>query len=144
MQAVEIHGYLSRAKDFLKGMSLPEDLAERECKYSSALLAIHSAISYSDALRVGLGEKTSELASSDHKNASTKLQKLLNERKYDRQQGIRHFERLVGSKSRVAYSSDTLTEQEVMRMIDRAQSFSVWVNITGSELKLQGWRDDES
>jgi hypothetical protein len=65
MPAAHVQSYLTKARDFLKGMNLPENLAERECRYSSALLAIHCAISYSDALRVGLGERLSELTSDD-------------------------------------------------------------------------------
>ena len=139
-----MRSYLTKARDFLKGMNLPEDLAESECRYSSALLAIHCAISYSDALRVGLGEKLSELASGDHRAAASRLEKLLNQRKYDKRQGVKHLERLVGKKNSVAYTPDVLTEEEVKAMIERAQRFSAWADTTGSQLKIEGWRDDES
>ena len=56
MGAVQVQHYLGRARDFLKGMELlKDDLAE--FKHSSALLGIHGAISYCDALRVGLGSE---------------------------------------------------------------------------------------
>jgi hypothetical protein len=144
MRVAHVRSYLTKARDFLKGMNLPEDLAERECRYSSALLAIHCAISYSDALRVGLGEEIGELAASDHKAAVIKLEKLLNARKYKSTQGIRQFSRLVGQKTRLAYSPDAFTEDEVKVMIDRARSFSAWAHMTGSQLKIEGWRDNES
>jgi len=132
-----------KARDFLRGMDLPEDLVESECRHSSALLAIHSAISYSDALRVGLGEGIGELVSSDHKAAASKLEKLLNQKKYDKRQGVRHLERLIGKKNSVAYTPEVLTEEAVKAMIEQAQRFSVWAETTGSYLKIEGWRDDE-
>jgi hypothetical protein len=143
MQVVYVRSYLTKARDFLRGMNLPESLAESECRYSSALLAIHSAIAYSDALRVGLGEKLSELASSDHKAAASKLEKLLKLRNYDKRQGVKHLERLVGRKNSVAYTPDALTEDVVKAMIEQAQRFSAWVDVTGRYLKIEGWRDDK-
>ena len=143
MSAVQVRSYLMKARDFLRGMNLPEDLAESECRHSSALLAIHSAISYSDALRIGLGEETAELAASDHQAAAGKLEKLLNARKYKSTQGIKQFSKLVGQKTRLAYRPDAFTEDDVKVMMDRARRFSVWADMTGSHLEIEGWRDDE-
>jgi hypothetical protein len=54
MQAVRVEHYIRRANDFLDGMRLTN--LDESLLSSSALLAIHSAVSYSDALRIGLGE----------------------------------------------------------------------------------------
>jgi hypothetical protein len=54
MAAMQVQHFLGRARDFLKGMDLlQDDLAE--FRFSPALLGIHGAISYCDALRIGLG-----------------------------------------------------------------------------------------
>jgi hypothetical protein len=142
MQVVRMRVYLAKARDFLDGMKLSSELAESECRASSALLAVHSAISYGDALWVGLGQK--ETAAQGHKSRAPRLKKLLNERSYPRQQGLMHLERLLGYKTNVAYSDTSVTEKQVKVMIDHALRFSTWANTVGSELKIEGWRDDES
>ena len=53
MEAAQVQHFLNRAQDFLQDMQLlREDEAYRN---SSALLGIHAAVSYTDALRVGFG-----------------------------------------------------------------------------------------
>ena len=65
MANAEVQCFLSRARDFLKGMELlKDDLAEY--RNSSALLGIHAAISYGDALRVGMGNR--KLSSDEQKS----------------------------------------------------------------------------
>jgi hypothetical protein len=127
-----------RARDFLKGMTLLQD--DAEYRYSSALLAIHGAISYSDALRVGLGDTGT--SSDNHQNAATELRKQLMLRKYDRQQGISRLEKLLRRKTTIAYSGDSVSEQEVKSIIQQAERFAVWAETTGSELKIERWRND--
>jgi hypothetical protein len=141
MQAVQVQLYLNRARDFLKGMDLLQnDLVEY--RYSSALLAIHGAISYSDALRIGL-EKTS-LASDDHQNAIKKLKELLSSRQYKKLEGLNHLTNLVSNKGMVAYRNNALREGTCKSIIDHAERFAVWAEETGKTLKIEGWRDESS
>jgi len=103
MIAVEVQHYLGRARDFLKGMDLLQnDLAEY--RYSSALLGIHGAISYCDALRIGLGSKG--LSSDDHQSAARELRLLLASRKFENPQGVGRLEKLLSKKSMIAYVAD--------------------------------------
>jgi hypothetical protein len=62
MAVMHVQTYLGRARDFLEGMKflvkeefymLDDDFVRY--KFSPALLGIHGAIAYSDALRSGLG-----------------------------------------------------------------------------------------
>jgi hypothetical protein len=108
---------------------------------SSALLAIHSAISYSDALRAGLGDE--RLSSDDHRNAVDTLQGLLNTNRYKEQQGLRHFKLLLSKKSRVAYSDHPLSLTERKDLVTAAERFEVWVNQVGKHLNLEGWTHDD-
>jgi hypothetical protein len=121
-------------------MNLPEDLAESECRYSSALLAIHSAISYGDALCAGMTDRGA--AAQDHGTLAPRLEKLLNESGYSNKQGIVHLRNLLGYKTRVAYEAASVTVEEAKLMVDRAKRFSVWANVTGSKLNIEGWRDE--
>ena len=64
MIALNVEQYRNRARDFLEGMKFLQGNLSAS-GYSSALLGIHSAISYGDALRVGMGSKN--LSSDDHR-----------------------------------------------------------------------------
>lgn len=142
MQAARVRLRLDKARDFLKGMNLPEVWEETGCRYSSALLAIHSAIAYGDALAEGLdGNYT---PSPDHRTLAARLEKLLNARMHKEQNGIQHLANLLRRKSKVAYAPDAFREEEVKAMVVSANRFSTWANSTGNQLKIQGWRDDES
>jgi hypothetical protein len=138
MQAVRVEHYLRRANDFLDGMRLTN--LDDSFLASSALLAIHSAVSYSDALRTGLGD--TDLASDDHKRALDGLQRLLPKRIEDRS-GLTQLQELLKNKSTVAYGSRRLTEAELKGMANRAERFARWANAVGHALKIEGWRYDE-
>ena len=114
---------------------LQEDLTEY--RSSSALLGIHAAISYSDALRTGLG--SADVASEDHASAAVELRRLLAGRRFDRLQGTDRLGRLLGMKSRVEYSPEALKESTAKEIIDQAQRFAAWAEDTGTKLQIEGW-----
>lgn len=136
MSAVQVQHYLDRARDFLKGMDLlQEDLAEY--RYSPALLGIHGAISYCDALRIGLGSEG--VSSDDHGNAARDLKSLLVSRNYENLQGTDRLGKILSKKSRIAYTADTPTENEIKQIVLDAKRFADWAEITGRKLKIEGW-----
>ena len=73
---------------------------------SSALLAIHAAISYADALRAGLGDQ--RLSSEEHSQAAEKLMSLLSAVGISQNKGVRHLQHLIANKSRVAYEARSM------------------------------------
>ena len=144
MSAVEVQRFLSRARDFLKGMEclvqedlyiLDEDLVK--FRYSPALIGIHCAISYSDALRTGMG--CADVSSDDHQRAASDLRSRLASRRFEKQQGTKHLERLLSKKGRIAYSSDAAREDEIEDIVKRAKRFAAWAEATGEELRIEGW-----
>jgi hypothetical protein len=136
MIAIEVQHYLSRARDFLEGMNLlKEDL--QAFRFSSALLGIHCAISYCDALRIGLG--SARLSSDDHGTAATDLKSLLVSRKFERLQGPERLAKLLSKKSRIAYSPDAASENEIKLIHQHAERFAAWAESTGKSLKIEGW-----
>jgi hypothetical protein len=136
MIAIEVQHYLGRARDFLKGMDLLQsDLAEY--RYSSALLGIHGAISYCDALRIGLGSKG--LSSDDHQSASRELRSLLASRRFENSQGVGRLEKLLSKKSRIAYVADVAGENEIKQIVVDSKRFEAWAEAAGKELKIKGW-----
>jgi hypothetical protein len=139
MQGRQVQHYIERATDFTRGMKLMSD--DEDHMNSSALLAIHSAISYSDALRAGLGD--ARLSSDDHRSAADTLQGLLKSTRVKEQKGLRHFKLLLSKKSRVAYSDQPLSLTECKDLITAAERFEVWANQVGKHLNLEGWTHDD-
>ena len=139
MVAMQFHHYRDRARDFLGGMDLLQDDLDAY-RYSSALLGIHGAISYADALRAGMGSK--KLSSEDHSQAVEELKSLLNSRGFEQQQGIKHLRVLLSRKSRISYAAATVRKHEVEDIVKRAKRFADWAEETGKALKIEGWWDD--
>jgi hypothetical protein len=138
MDALRVEHYIGRATDFLDGMrsiQLKDGLLS-----SSALLAIHSAISYSDALRSGLGDD--ELSSDDHRRAMAKLERLIPKQVIDRS-GLSQLQGLLSDKSQVAYGRRKMTPRDLKALATRAERFARWANEVGRQLKIEGWRDGE-
>ena len=142
MAAVQVQHFLSRARDFHKGKVLLRDeklLGNDLSTYrlSSALLGIHCAISYSDALRTGMG--CADVSSDDHRNAANDLKQRLADRKFEKTQGAVRFERLLSKKNRVEYDPVTVRENEVEDIVIQATRFADWAEETGKALKIEGW-----
>jgi hypothetical protein len=137
MAAVEVHTYLSRARDFLKGMDLlKDDLAEYGSP--SALLGIHCAISYNDALRTGMG--CADVSAEDHHRAARDLKTRLASRRFEKQQGADRLEKLLSKKNRISYASDSAREDEIVGIVRHAERFAEWAEAAGRKLKIEGWK----
>src|SRR5271170_167789 len=88
------------------------------------LLAVHSAISLSDAIRVGLaGERGTY---QDHAQAASELQRLCSTNRISDRKGIGHFKWLLAQKNIVAYQAERLDDASVEMAVDKAESFSAW------------------
>jgi hypothetical protein len=106
-------------------------------KYSTALLSIHGAISYSDALRTGMGRKS--LSSEDHHRAASDLDSLLKSRNFENRKGIGHLRKLLGMKNRIAYDPETVRDVEVEDIVKQSERFADWAEEVGRKLKIEGW-----
>jgi hypothetical protein len=144
MIGLQVQPYLDRARDFLKGM----ECLEREelyilndefvkFSYSLALIGIHCAISYSDALRSGLGRE--KLSSDDHNKAASDLETLLKSRNLENRKGIGHLKKLLGEKSNIEYEPVTVRENEIEDVVKHTERFAKWAEGTGKKLKIEGW-----
>ncbi len=139
MSAIQVQLFLGRARDFLEGMkSLQEHLAEY--RYSSALLGIHCALSYGDALRVGMG--STNLSSDNHLDAVGDLKALLTSRRFEKPQGADRLAKLLSKKSRIAYRPEVATEKEVKDILEQTERFATWAEEAGKILKIEGWRNE--
>lgn len=144
MIAIEVQRKLDRARDFREGMEClgrEEQYIRNEefvkFRYSPALLGIHCAISYCDALRSGMGREN--LSSQEHGAAASDLESLLRSRNFENRKGIGHLRRILGMKNRVAYAPATMTEDEFEDAVKQAGRFADWAEEAGRKLKIEGW-----
>jgi hypothetical protein len=131
-----VQHYRSRARDFLDGMRFLQDDLDA-FGYSSALLGIHGAISYADALRIGMGSK--KLMAGDHSRAADDLKSLLDSNRFVQQQGVKHFRLLLSRKSKISYAAQAVRKNEFEDIVKRALRFADWAEKTGKALKIEGW-----
>jgi len=114
--------YYRRATQLADAMKLcQEDLSA----YASAvaLLAVHSAISYSDALLIGLG--STRTRGENHREAITALKRACTRAKID-QQGIGHFQKLLSVKTDVSYGEKRVDDERATALFVTAERFRVW------------------
>jgi hypothetical protein len=136
MSALEVQSYLAKAEDFLDSVKLLADSTDH--RISMALLAVHCAISFGDALWVGLGNE--RLAATNHRSRRSELLGALNRIQYNDVHGLKHLDTLISNKTRIAYSADLLTGKMAADMAIHAIRFSKWANQTGAALNIEGWR----
>ena len=146
MIAFEVQHFLGRARDLLEGMKILVNaeayiLGENvvQFRHSPALLGIHCAISYCDALRIGLG--SSKVSSENHGSATEDLKRCL-KGKIESLRGTEHLGNLLAKKSRIAYAPAMVRENEVEEIVKHAERFALWAEETGKKLKIEGWGDD--
>jgi hypothetical protein len=128
--------FLEKADHFLQGMNL---LSDGMSTYRSgiSLLAIHSAISLTDAIRIGLTGTRGKYQ--DHMQAATELSTLCASHRVSDRRGIGHLKWLLGQKSIVAYERNRLDDKTVLLAVDKAQKFSAWAyNCFEEILRAQG------
>jgi hypothetical protein len=135
MPAEQVEHYIRRAVDFFQCMQLVRD--DEQFRDSSALLAVHSAVSFSDALRVGLGD--AKLSSEDHGTAADALKRALLTRRWQDESGLKHLHDLTSKKSQIAYGGKRFSDYR--SLIDKAEKFAAWSNKVGGQLRIEGWRN---
>jgi hypothetical protein len=92
---------------------------------AAALLAVHSAISYSDALLTGLGGARPR--GENHLEAVTALKRMCTKAKIDHQ-GITHFQKLLGAKTDISYGEKRVDDEKVAALCITAERFQVWAD----------------
>jgi hypothetical protein len=114
--------YYRRAGQFASAMKLCQDDLSA---YASAagLLAVHSAISYSDAVMIGLGGGRPH--GENHREAIAALKRACTGARVDRQ-GIVHLQRLLGSKTDVSYGDKQVDNERIEALCVAAERFQVW------------------
>jgi len=114
--------YHDRAFQLANAMELCHDDMTAYCS-AVALLAVHSAISYNDAVLIKLTGQRSR--SQDHRRAVMEIKKACKKRNI-RADGIRHLDKLVGAKTDVAYGDEEVDNQKIEFLYVAAARFQTW------------------
>ena len=117
----QAQSYLKKAAEF----PLNSKKAMKDSQWNSAgLLAIHSAISASDAL---LGYQAGFRSTSpDHKVAVDLLSRIGTGSK-DWSNQVNRFNRILGKKNLVEYEARPITEKEALNLVEWSDRFVRWV-----------------
>lgn len=131
MDEIRVSVYHGRAARLANAMELcHEDMAA----YASAvgLLAVHCAISFSDAVLISLTGKRSR--TQDHGQAIAAITRACRKAKVSTD-GIKHLAKLVGAKTDVAYGDRAVEDERVEVFFESARRFQAWAERL---LKKQG------
>lgn len=122
MDTLAFEVYRSRGEQLTNAMQL---CAEDMESYTSAvaLLAVHSAISYNDALLILLtGERPK---SESHQAAAKFVRTACGKSKLD-SAGVAHLEKLLSAKTDVSYGSRKIRRDQALALFFAAQRFQAW------------------
>jgi hypothetical protein len=123
LNTIATQQYLEKADHFLQGMKLLADDVEAY-RSGVGLLAIHSAISLSDAIKVGLTGKRGKYQ--DHSQAADELRRLCATNRVSNTKGVNHLAWLLGKKSLAAYERDRFDNESVRIAVEKAERFNAW------------------
>jgi hypothetical protein len=114
--------YYRRALQLASAMKLCQDDLSAYAS-AAALLAVHSAISYSDAILIGLGGKRPR--GENHQGAIAALNRACSGARIERQ-GIAQLQRLLGAKTDVSYGEKLVDEERIEALCVAAERFQAW------------------
>lgn len=123
MDEIGVSVYHSRALQITDAMQLcRDDLAAYGS--AAALLAVHSAISYNDAILLSLAGRRSK--AEDHQQAITATEQACAKARIKQQGGLKHLRILLKVKSDVAYRDRQLEAKTIEGLCVAAERFQTW------------------
>ncbi|MGB8889563.1 MAG: hypothetical protein WCC87_22765 [Candidatus Korobacteraceae bacterium] len=122
MAEISVGIYHGRALQLANAMKLCRDDLPSYA-WAAALLAVHSAISYCDAVLFKLNGQRSH--SQDHGQAITAVTKACKKMKIQTD-GIKHLDRLVSAKTDISYGDEQVDNQRVEVLCVAAERFQAW------------------
>ena len=122
MVEAQVAVYYCRATQLASAMKLCQDDMPSYAS-AAALLAVHSAISFSDAILIRLSGARPR--SEDHGEAITTLKRACTRAKVDHL-GITHLQRLLSAKTGVSYGEKQVDDERTVALCIAAERFRAW------------------
>jgi hypothetical protein len=122
MAEVRFTVFHRRARQLAGAMQLCQDDMSA---YASAagLLAVHCAISYNDAVLIGLGGTRPR--GENHREAIAALKRACTKAKIE-QQGIVQLQKLLSAKTDISYGDKQVDDQQTTALCNAAKRFETW------------------
>ena len=114
--------YYRRAIELAGAMKLCQDDLPAYAS-AAAVLAVHSAISYGDAVVTGLGNARSK--GENHQAAVTALKRACTGARIELR-GIDHLRKLLSAKTEVSYGENQVDHERATKLCIFAERFQVW------------------
>src|SRR5687767_7594377 len=119
----EAEGYRQQAIDYLKSARTLADLADSRLGNSIAVLVVHGAIAWTDALCIAYGGKKSI---GDHDEAPGLLETILG--KLAAPAKITTLRSIDGRKDKVSYTGTTFSLTEAATLLRKAERYADWAD----------------
>jgi hypothetical protein len=125
--------YLTKASRFKADAENMAQLSDEFSGNGVAVLCVHAAIAYADAIAILSAGKKSK--SGDHRDAAPFLASVVPIRTTDDKAAIRAFQAILNRKDEVSYADDLLDESEAASLLERLRIFARWADKTFLDLK---------
>lgn len=116
--------YLHKARGFRRDAEAMADLAGEFSGNGLAVLCVHAAIAYADALVVRAGEVKS--ASGEHLDAVDLLESVVRLSGDDDRAAVKALRYVLQRKDEVSYAATLVRPDDAARVLERLQQFGDW------------------
>lgn len=125
--------YLTKANRFKADAENMAQLSDEFSGDGVAVLCVHAAIAYGDAIAILAAGKKSK--SGDHRDAAPFLASVVPIRTTEDKAAIRAFQAILNRKDEVSYTGDILDESEAAALLDRLRAFARWADKTFHDIR---------
>ena len=125
--------YFHKAVKFKTDAEKMVELADEFSGNGIAVLCVHAAIAYGDAIAIfAAGQKSK---SGNHRDAGPFLASVVPIRSSEDKAAMRAFEIILSRKDEVSYMQDLLSQREAVILLDKLHSFARWAEKTFRNLQ---------
>lgn len=125
--------YLDKAIRFKADAEKMAELMEEFSGNGVAVLCVHAAIAYGDAIGILASGKKSK--SGNHRDAATFLASVVPIRTVEDKAAIRAFQAILNRKDEVSYADDILDAPEAAALLERLGKFARWADKTFKDIQ---------
>ncbi len=125
--------YFDKAIKFKTDAEKMVELADEFSGNGIAVLCVHAAIAYGDAIAIFAAGRKSK--SGDHRDAALFLASIVPIRSTEDKAAMRAFEVILSRKDEVSYMQDLLSQREAAVLLDKLHSFARWAEKTVRNLQ---------
>ena len=125
--------YFDKAARFKADAEKMSVLADEFSCNGVAVLCVHAAIAYGDAISILAGGRKSK--SGDHRDAAPFLASVIPIRTVEDKAALRAFQTILNRKDAVSYLDDIVDDAEAAALLERLGAFSRWAGKTFADLR---------